>query len=64
MREASLEIVRSNRARKCRKCGTIIPVGLYSQKITKKRTGVVSRTETYYTCIKCPEKGGKNVEAD
>ena len=61
MREASLEIVHSNRARKCRKCGTIIPAKQFSQKITKKQTGVISRTETYYTCIKCPGKGGKDI---
>ncbi|HEX2925060.1 MAG TPA: hypothetical protein VHP38_02180 [Ruminiclostridium sp.] len=59
MREASIEIIRSNRARKCRKCGTIIPAKQFSQKITKKQTGIVSRTEIYYICIKCPEKGGK-----
>ncbi len=61
MREMSLEIVHSNRARKCRKCGTIIPAKQFSQKITKKQTGVISRTETYYTCIKCPEKGGEDI---
>jgi hypothetical protein len=59
VRESSLEMVRSNRTRKCRKCGAIIPTGLYSQKITKKQTGIVNRTETFYTCIKCPEKGRK-----